>query len=112
MEPIVRAKNHFLIVQMAGDIDLVNADKLKFIVDKQLEQGKYRNLILNLENVDFIDSSGLGAILGRYKRISQAGGKVYLINPKPQVLRILSLSGFTNIMPVFQTEDQAIGELA
>lgn len=101
-----------MLIKMKGDIDLVNAEKFRLTVDKQLEKKQNAHLIINLENVEFIDSSGLGAILGRYKKISQLGGKIALINPKPQVLRILELSGFTKIMPIFQTEEQALAELA
>lgn len=97
---------------MAGDIDLVNAERLRLVVDKQLEKKECHHLIINLENVEFIDSSGLGAILGRYKKISKLGGKVVLIKPKPQVRRILELSGFTKIMDLCDSEDQAVRDLA
>ncbi|MDW7673038.1 MAG: anti-sigma F factor antagonist [Bacillota bacterium] len=112
MEPTIKKANEILLIQMKGDIDLVNAEKFRLMVDKQIEKKIFKHLIINLQEVDFIDSSGLGAILGRYKKVIEQGGQVVIISPKPQVLRILDLSGFTKIMKVFPSEEQALGQLA
>jgi len=112
LDSLIKRSKNIMVVSMKGDIDLVNAEKLRLEVDKQLEKKQFHHLIINLEKVEFIDSSGLGAILGRYKKISATGGKIALINPQPQVMRILELSGFTRIMPIYQSEDQALREMA
>ena len=94
-----------LTMRLAGELDLVVAEKFKSEADKLLLQYKPKILILNLEAVPFIDSSGLGAILGRYKKISETGGKVILTSVKAPVKRILELSGFHKIMEIYSEEE-------
>jgi len=101
----VKIKNESLIVKISGDLDLVIAKEFREIVDKILMDRPLKNLILDLAEVNFIDSSGLGAILGRYKLIQQRGGKMSIWGAKTSVHRILDLSGIMKIIPVFKTEE-------
>jgi len=66
------------------------------------------NLILDATEISFIDSSGLGALLGRYKLIQQKGGRMSIFGVKPSVFRILELSGILKIIPIFTTESLAL----
>jgi stage II sporulation protein AA (anti-sigma F factor antagonist) len=59
-----------------------------------------RNLTFDFSEVRFIDSSGLGVVLGRYKRVLTRGGKVRIVGANPQVYRILCLSGFGKLMEI------------
>ena len=63
-------------------------------------------MILDLGGVSFIDSSGLGFILGRYKKIKSQKGKMYIVRARPSVGRILELSGITKLIPVYATENE------
>ena len=85
------------------------ADKFRKELDETLESSGTGSLILNLSEVSFIDSSGLGVILGRYKKISLQNGKMRIIGANPQVLKILELLGITKIMKIFNTEEEALG---
>ena len=105
---IVKIKNESLIVKISGDLDLVIAKDFRETVDKILVDRPLKNLILDLSEVNFIDSSGLGAILGRYKLIQQQGGKMSIWGAKPSVHRILDLSGILKIIPVFKNEKNII----
>ena len=104
-------KGDCLIVRMKGELDMDSANKFKKKVIPKLEKNKLSYLILNLSKVKFIDSTGLGAILGRYRVLEKEGGKVLLVGLKPQVKRIFSLSGMLKIMPEFESEDKAISEI-
>jgi stage II sporulation protein AA (anti-sigma F factor antagonist) len=83
----------------------VIAKEFRDAVDKILWDKPIKNLILDISEVNFIDSSGLGAILGRYKILQQRGGKMSIWGAKPSVYRILELSGIMKIIPVLKTED-------
>lgn len=107
----VKIKNESIIVKVRGDLDLVIAKEFRETVDKVLMDRPLKNLILDLVDVDFIDSSGLGAILGRYKIIQQRGGKMSIWGTKPSVHRILDLSGIMKIIPVFKMEDLPKNEI-
>ena len=100
-----------LIVRLKGELDMDSAAKFKDEVIPQLENNNLMCLLLNLSKVKFIDSTGLGAILGRYRVLEKKGGKVILVGLKPQVKRIFSLSGMLKIMPVYENENKAIEEI-
>lgn len=100
-----------LLVHLRGDVDLNAADCLREALDKSLAEAKAINLLLDLSNVDFIDSSGLGVLLGRYKRVSRAGGKVIIVGAKPHVRNVLELSGLLRIMPEYPSLQEAPIEL-
>lgn len=100
-----------LVVRVNGELDLVVADEFRAKVDRKLDENPVRNLIINLQGVKFIDSSGLGAILGRYKRVAAGGGKVAVVGAAPQVTKILELSGIMKIMSAYEKEEQALQAL-
>ncbi|SHK05694.1 anti-sigma F factor antagonist [Desulforamulus aeronauticus] len=100
-----------LVVRLGGDMDLGVADKLRIALDKQLAEKRIRYLVLNLSRVTFIDSSGLGVILGRYKRLHHTGGRVILVGAQPQVKRILELSGLLQIMEEYPDENRALTKI-
>ena len=75
----MRQVGNTLVVRMGGELDMLLSDYLREEIDTRLEQSGVRNLILNLEKVSFIDSSGLGLIIGRYKKLKALGGKYLLL---------------------------------
>lgn len=97
-----------LIVRCQGELDMHTAIQFREGVQGQLRQKAISNLILNLDEVSFVDSSGLGVILGRYKEIRQRGGQMILVRLQPQVHRVFELSGLFKIMPVRRSEEEAL----
>lgn len=98
-----------LIVTVNGELDLETAPIFRDAVEKKLDQYESINhLILDLDKVSFIDSSGLGAILGRYKRLSRQGGRLSAIRVSRQVLRVLELAGLLKIITVYADRHQAL----
>ncbi len=103
--------NDFLVVRVSGELDLLTAETFRNLIEGELFQQKARNLVLNLEQVNFIDSSGLGVILGRYKRIREQGGVVAIVGAQPHVKRVLELSGILRIIGLYDTEEQATAQV-
>lgn len=99
-----------VIMRLSGELDVHTAEIFKASADEFLDKG-YSNVILNLEEVSFIDSSGLGAILGRYKRISSNDGRMVIVKPKPHVRQVLELSGLRKIIPIYYSEKTALNRL-
>lgn len=97
-----------LVVRLAGELDLVAAAEFKRLVDDLLDRRKVRNLYVNLERVTFLDSSFLGALLGRYRRITQEGGRMGVIRPHASVRPTLELSGVFRTMEEFGSEPEAL----
>lgn len=100
-----------LVVRVHGELDMVMADKFRHEVDREMDRRPVRNLVLNLQGVSFIDSSGVGAIIGRYKRIAREGGRVIITEVKPQVKRILEMSGMMKIVGMSASEAEALRKL-
>lgn len=108
----IRKHNNTLIVRISGEFDLRVADLSRRDIDQKLKAQRAKNLLFNLGGVTFIDSSGLGIILGRYRKVTENGGKVVITNVPPKVTRILELSGINRLIPVYPNETAALKELA
>ncbi len=103
-----RAHRNNLIVRVHGELDMLVTDEFRKQLDNAMEKNCSHNLILNLEGVSFIDSSGLGVILGRYKNLTLRGGKVAIVKAPLPVKRILELSGILRIAGEYNSEEEAL----
>ena len=83
----------YLCIKMPKEIDHHNAENLIKTVDRFIYQERISNIVFDFIETEFMDSSGIGIIAGRYKKIQYLGGKVYILNAGQQVNRILLLSG-------------------
>lgn len=95
-----------LMVRISGEIDLAVADRLRSSIDQEWKKGKATKLVLDLSEVQFIDSSGLGVILGRYKLVTASGGRLYILRPRPVVERMLEVSGVKKIISICANEKE------
>ncbi len=100
-----------LIVRLKGEFDMHSVPLFKEKIVDKMEKNNLKNLVLNFKGVTFIDSSGLGAILGRYRYLHKVGGEVVLVNLKPQVKKILNLAGMLKLMPDYGNEKEALVSL-
>lgn len=89
-----------LLFKIKGELDLKCADALRKRLDQEIRKSGAKHLILDFAGVSFIDSSGLGVILGRYRKLAPLGGKISIRNCNNQVYRIMEISGLTRIMQV------------
>lgn len=98
-----------LVVRCAGELDLASAPEFRRVVDGQLSEWEgLREVVLNLSQVTFVDSSGLGAILGRYKRIQQRQGRMVLVEVPPSLRKLLEFSGIFKLLPSQESEADAL----
>ncbi|MBO5273003.1 MAG: anti-sigma factor antagonist [Clostridia bacterium] len=91
-----------LIAAIGGDIDHHSAADVRAAIDRELYLQKPQILILELSAVDFMDSSGLGLVLGRYTKAKEIGCSTRVANPTAAVERILKLSGCEKYIPFLQ----------
>lgn len=108
MDAELKTIRNTLVVRLEGEFDMLIADSLRKEIDLRLENKQINNLILNLEKVSFIDSSGLGVIIGRYKKVAAANGKMYIVGARPNVEKILSFSGINKLVPMYSNEQEII----
>jgi stage II sporulation protein AA (anti-sigma F factor antagonist) len=97
-----------LTVFISGEIDHYSAVRLRAEIDAKISEIRPRTTLLVLEKIDFMDSSGIGFIMGRYARMQKLGGALRLINPSERVERICRLAGLERIVAIETNEK--IGE--
>ncbi len=101
-----------LIVVLEGELDLATAQRVRDTVDSVLaDDARLHHLIWDLGQVGFIDSSGLGMLLGRYKKIRARKGNVVAIGALEPVRRMLKMAGMERIMQFADTEEQALARI-
>ncbi|CAM2804852.1 anti-sigma F factor antagonist [Paenibacillus sediminis] len=104
-------QKHVLIVRLSGELDHHTADLVRMQIDDAIVRRQSEHLILSLKDLQFMDSSGLGIILGRYKSIKQKGGKMVVCGVNPPVYRLFEMSGLFKIMPIYENEGTALSSL-
>ncbi|MBO3664819.1 STAS domain-containing protein [Microbacterium stercoris] len=97
------------VLGLSGRLNLVSAGSLKSRIDALVAGGTSR-LVIDLTAVDFIDSSGLGALIGGLKTARQAGGDLRLAAASEQVLAVLGLTNLDRILTPYATVDEACRE--
>lgn len=98
------------VVELGGEIDVYTSPKVKDAISDLIDRGIY-NLVINLENVRYIDSTGLGVLIGGLKRVREHGGSVNLVCTNPQIKKIFDITGLVKIFGIFETEDAAMKAL-
>lgn len=100
-----------LIVRLRGELDHHTADTVRLRMDEAISRGKTDHLVLSLKDLEFMDSSGLGVILGRYKQIKSIGGKMVVCDVNPSVYRLFDMSGLFKILTIYDNERMALSGL-
>lgn len=89
-----------LMVKMPEEVDHHKAGYISERADSYIVRDDVAHVVFDFEDTRFMDSSGIGIIMGRYKKISCFGGKVYAIHPDRQIRRILNISGLNRIVEI------------
>lgn len=103
--------NKILIIKLCGELDHHSCDYIRDKIDNEIEIKNPQNIVFDMSNLNFMDSSGIGVIIGRYKLILSKGGKTAISCMKPQIKRIYEICGLKKIIPSFITNKAAIEKL-
>jgi len=101
-------KDSNLIVHFYGELDHHITEKARNILDQRYMTNNLKNIIFDLTHLSFMDSSGIGLIMGRYKNCVERNGNVYIISDNVYIDRIIKMSGLQKIIKVYKTLDEAI----
>lgn len=99
MESIYKKEDKQLIFRMNEDIDECEVQKIRRKLDNEIERYMPKEIIFDFNNVSFMDSAGIGLIIGRYKLANMLGGKVQVANITTPVRKIFEMSGVLKIIP-------------
>ncbi|WP_147633360.1 anti-sigma F factor antagonist [Turicibacter sanguinis] len=95
-----------LYVNLNGELDHHTADQLRSRLNSVMSESRIQHIVFNLKHLDFMDSSGIGIILGRYNQLKSVNGTVMVIGMKPLVKKVFELSGLSQIIKVVENEKQ------
>ena len=107
METTVEQRGSAVVVHIAGSVDGLTAEPLQQVLTRELEAGHNR-LVADFSAVDYTSSAGLRVLLGTVKRARSGGGDLRLAGANPDVHKVLDLSGFSGILKLFGTVDDAV----
>lgn len=96
-----------LEIKLTGEIDHHSAVSVRGDIDKLVFETRAQKLVLDLSQISFMDSSGLGLIMGRYSLIKELGGTLVLRSPTAAVTKILSLAGMERVIKIESGEKEA-----
>lgn len=95
-----KKKNNTLIVKIDGELDHHTSEIIKEMIDKEYEKG-YKNLVFDLKDLYFMDSSGIGVIIGRYKKVKENNGNIAMVKVNTRLYKIIELSGLLKIIKCY-----------
>ena len=93
-------KNQVLYIYLLGELDECSSQSSKEAIDKIIDEAKnIRNVVFDFSNLSFMDSTGIGVLLGRYKKIKARGLGIFIKSPTISVEKVLEISGLYKVMP-------------
>jgi anti-sigma B factor antagonist len=95
------------VVEVGGEIDVYTAPKLREQLIELVSNGRYQ-LVVDMENVDFLDSTGLGVLVGGLKRVRAHDGSLRLVCTQERILKIFRITGLTKVFPIHASVDEAL----
>jgi anti-sigma B factor antagonist len=104
------ADDKAFVIEVQGEIDVYTSPRVKESINDLIEKGNY-NLVINLEGVRYIDSTGLGVLIGALKKVREHNGRIILICNNPQIKKIFNITGLVKIFEIFKTEEEALKNL-
>lgn len=110
MELLLLGKYRTLVVRIYGELDHHVAAGIRESVDRELQRTGAVNVAFDFTRVTFMDSSGIGVIMGRYKTTRALGGKVVIFGASENVRRIISMSGIDELVTVSADLEEGIKE--
>lgn len=99
-------KRHVLYVRLNGELDQNNVENIRVRIIELIDKYLIKHLVLNFSKLQFMDSSGVGFIIGRYNRLKKDHGEVILCNLNPNIKRLVMLSGLSKICMIKKDEDE------
>lgn len=104
-------KENVLLIRLVGELDHHEAETLKTDWESYLSTGDIKHVIVNLEQLSFMDSSGLGVFLGRYKQVKALEGEMVVCSINRSVKRLFELSGLFKVVQTEANEADALSRL-
>jgi len=108
MQLFFKTINKTVVVSVVGEIDHHTSEEVRDRIDRYINSNSIKNIVFDFTDVSFMDSAGIGVIIGRYKKVSIMDGKVAVVTRNPQIKRMLEISGVYKISKQVDDIDNAL----
>lgn len=98
------------VLRLSGELDLRNVPEVRRAIRELIDEGSV-NIIINLSNLDFIDSSGLGVLVGGLARVREKQGVIKLACNNRRILRVFDMTRLTQLFEIYDTEEAALNDM-
>ncbi len=95
---LYEVEGDIMVVHLPSEVDDFSSRSIKEETERIMKKKEIRKIIFDFSKTEFMDSSGIGVLLGRYKRMQEVGGKVFIYGADRRVKRILAISGIYQVM--------------
>lgn len=102
-----RTEGDTTVLDVAGEVDVYTAPKLREKLVELVSDGHY-NLVVDMTKVEFLDSTGLGVLVGGLKRVRSHNGSLELVCSQERILKIFRITGLTKVFPIHDSLDEAL----
>ncbi|GAA0084530.1 anti-sigma F factor antagonist [Clostridium sp. CTA-7] len=101
-------KEDKLIVSLMGELDHHSAEEVRVKIDDRIDRDNIKKVILNFNGVTFMDSSGIGVVIGRYKKMQNRNGKLCVVEINRTVNKVFEISGMYKIIDIYSNLNEAV----
>lgn len=101
-------KEDKLIVSLIGELDHHSAEEVRVKIDDRIDRDNIKKVILNFSGVTFMDSSGIGVVIGRYKKMQNRSGRLCVAEASKTISKVFEISGMFKIIDVYRNIDEAV----
>lgn len=102
------ARGQILVIHLPKELDHHNCRNLKYETDLLLSENYINKILFDFSKTEFMDSSGIGILLNRYKQMERSGGSIALYGAGFQIRRVLSIGGISSLVPHYETKEAAL----
>jgi anti-sigma B factor antagonist len=107
-----RVDDGVAVVTVTGDVDVATCAALRDSLLQVIADENFRGLVVNLAGVSFIDSTGIGVLVGVWRRTKATDGDLALASPSRQAQSVLDATGLTKVLSIYRSEEEAVQALA
>ncbi len=93
----IRACGDTVTAYLYGELDHHTAREMREAIDHAVERNMPSRLVLNFQNISFMDSSGIGLVMGRYKNLAKTGAELHITGASPQIYKVMQLAGIERL---------------
>ncbi len=105
LELSTRDLGNYWVIKLKGEVDIYTAARLREAIAEAVDEKRYK-IVVDLEDVDFLDSTGLGVLVGGLKRVKPFDGEMGILCTQEKILRVLRITGLTKVFGIYGDESE------